>query len=139
MNNKIFIPTLFKRSSRLIDSHIDRLLKKHSVARSQYRAMYYVYLYGEPTQKELVEIMDVKGSTLTLIVDVLEQKQWLVRISDPADKRVKRLRLTSAGKNLFEQIPDPAKELHKTILEGLSKEEALELEKLLGKVINNLN
>jgi DNA-binding MarR family transcriptional regulator len=128
-----------KRCGRLIDHNIDRLLKRHGVARSQYRVLYHVAQRGELTQKELTDILEVQGSTLTIIVDTLTQKGWLVRIASGQDKRVKSLRLTPAGKKIFRQIPDPVEELNRIILQSLSKSEAQALKISIEKIVTALN
>ncbi|HVX56851.1 MAG TPA: MarR family transcriptional regulator [Candidatus Saccharimonadales bacterium] len=132
------LPMLLKRSARLIDAHIDRVLKQHGIARSQYRVLYYVARFGEPTQKELIETMSVQGSTLTSIVDVLVQKGWLVRINDQRDRRSKRVKLTAAGHQLFEHIPEPARELDVVLRQQLGADAAKKLEGLLKQTIQQL-
>lgn len=135
---EVALPIILKRLGRLIDQRIDQMLKEHSIARSQYRVLYYVNLFKEPAQKDLVDIMEIQASTLTSIIDVLAQKGWLLRIKDNSDKRLNRVRLSKEGQKQFEQIPEPSKKLQKEILKVLSKEQARELGILLTKVIKEL-
>jgi DNA-binding MarR family transcriptional regulator len=128
-----------KRCGRAIDRDIDRTLKQHGIARSQYRVLYYVAHYDEPSQSDLIEKMEIQPSTLTLIVDVLVHKGWLVRTKDPLDKRLNKLRLTPAGKKIFQQIPDPAQKLQKLILKNLSRSEAQALGDSLTKITKALS
>jgi DNA-binding MarR family transcriptional regulator len=127
-----------KRCGRLVDHAIDRMLKRHGIARSQYRVLYHVARQKELTQKELTEILEVQGSTLTLIVDALVQKAWLVREASEQDKRVKTLRLTAAGKKVFSRIPDPADEINRIVLQMMTEREAQNLEAALRKIIATL-
>lgn len=138
-NDETLLPVLIKRCARIIDRQIDALLKKHGVARSQYRVMYHVAHGDEPTQKELQEKMGVQASTLTLMIDALVQKGWLIRVRDQQDKRHNKLQLSPAGKTLYRQIPEPAKKLDKSLREELSKTEAKAYEKLLLRTIDKLN
>lgn len=135
----VLLPMLLKRSGRLIDSIIDRVLKQHGVARSQYRVLFYVARYGEPTQKELSEALGVRGPTMTSMLDSLSQKGWLVRTGDKQDGRAKRVRLTPKGRKLYKSIPDPVKSLDHDIMQVLSKNEARDLERMMQKIIARLN
>jgi MarR family multiple antibiotic resistance transcriptional regulator len=136
---ELLLSTLIKRCGRAIDDDINRMLKQHSIARSQYRVLYYVARYGEPAQSDLIKVMRVQPSTLTSIIDGLVRKGWLVRIKDSRDKRVNRLRFTPEGTKTFGQIPDPARKLQKLILGSLGKEEAQILATSLKKIINQLS
>ncbi|HEX4774088.1 MAG TPA: MarR family transcriptional regulator [Candidatus Saccharimonadales bacterium] len=133
------LPALLKRCARLIDRSIDESLKQHAIARSQYRVMYYVARHSEPTQTSLREAMQIQASTLTLIVNRLVQKGWLVRVKDGSDKRTNKLQLTADGEKRLQQIPDPLQKLQQTILQNLTKAEAEALTLSLNKVINKLS
>ena len=92
----------------------------------------------QPTQKELLTMLGVKGSTLTSILNTLQHKGLLTRQIDPTDKRVKRLELTASGKSFFSQLPDPLHNVQKSLMHYLTKDEAKTLEQLLQKLIDNL-
>jgi DNA-binding MarR family transcriptional regulator len=124
---------------RLIDTDIDHTLKQHNIARTQYRALYFVARFGEPTQSDLMEVMEVQAPTLTLIIDALVRKGWLTRIKDEKDKRSNKLRLTTVGEKKFKHIPDPAHKLHEAIKRNLSSEESQSLEISLKKIIKELS
>jgi DNA-binding MarR family transcriptional regulator len=132
------LPILIKRCARLIDRDIDDTLKRHAIARSQYRVLYYAAKLGEPTQTDLIMAMEVQASTLTLIVDALVKKGWLVRVQDTKDRRINKLRLTPDGERNFKQIPDPAHKLHRKMVKQLSNQEAQQFEQSLQKIINGL-
>jgi DNA-binding MarR family transcriptional regulator len=136
---KPLLSTLIKRCGRAIDRDIDRMLKQHGIARSQYRVLYYMVHYDDPPQAKLMNIMEVQASTLTLIIDVLVQKGWLVRIKDMQDKRQNKLHLTREGEKIFKQIPDPNQRLQEQIIKTLSKEEAKNLGVAMKKIIKELS
>lgn len=138
-SEETLLPVLIKRCARIIDRQIDAMLKKHGIARSQYRVMYHVARGNEPSQKQLQEKLDVQASTLTLIVNTLVQKGWLVRIRDPQDKRHNKLKLSAAGKKLYSKIPEPASILDKALRDELGREEAQLYEMLLVKTINKFS
>jgi MarR family transcriptional regulator, organic hydroperoxide resistance regulator len=131
--------TLIKRCTRLIDRAVDNVLKEHNIARSQYRVLHFVDRYGKPTQTEIIEAMEIQASTLSLIVDVLVRKEWLVRTRDSDDRRIIKVSFTPEGKKNFQQIPDPTRKIRQTITQILNAEELQRLELSLKKIINELS
>jgi DNA-binding MarR family transcriptional regulator len=59
---------------------------------------------GPLAMKELGQRMHCDPSFVTNIADMLEKRGLAVRESDPADRRVKRLVLTSAGVEMKQQV-----------------------------------
>jgi MarR family transcriptional regulator for hemolysin len=138
MHEETLLPILIKRSARLIDREIDQMLKAYDIARSQYRVLYYVDQRGELTQKELAGLLRVEAATLTRIIDVLAKKDWLVRVRDEQDQRIKRIRLTAAGQRTFRDIPPPAEALHRAIRKQLDPASAAVLRDSLITIIKQL-
>jgi MarR family transcriptional regulator, transcriptional regulator for hemolysin len=138
-SEEVLLPTLLKKCGMLINADIDTTLKRHSIARSQYRVLYHVSRQGGLTQTELMKIMGVKAPTLTSIVDVLVKHGQIIRSRTDDDQRMNRLYLTQTGVNTLKQIPHPALKLNKVILEILSKEEAKSLTASLNKIISKLS
>jgi DNA-binding MarR family transcriptional regulator len=138
-SDEVLLSGLLKRCARLIDREIDQALKQHNIARSQYRVMYHVSRFGQPSQTDLREAMLIKASTLTLIIDSLVRKGWLIRTRDVGDRRINKLKLTAAGQRSFKQIPDPTRSPNQKILKSLGKQEAAALKISLNKIIKDLN
>lgn len=59
---------------------------------------------GPLAMKELGQRMHCDPSFVTSIADMMEERGLAVRESDPADRRVKRLVLTSAGLDMKHQV-----------------------------------
>lgn len=71
------------------------------------------------TVKGISERMEVAKSRVTKIVNDMNKKNLLERTADPADGRVKLLRLTAEGRRVVEKITDLQKRLQAKILEKL--------------------
>ena len=87
-------------------------------------------LDGPLAMGAVAEVLSCDASTLTGIADRLEERQLIQRQLDPADRRVKLLALTEAGRQLVESIDGP----FTTEIPGiaaLSDRERVELTKLL--------
>ena len=92
-----------------------------------------------PSQKELGEICLKNKPSISRIIDSLEKKSLVVRVSDQIDHRIKRVVLTKAGKQLFYDVL-PIMEKTREEVRGKIPEEEIEVFKnVLSKIIENLN
>jgi DNA-binding MarR family transcriptional regulator len=70
----------------------------------------------------------VKSSTVTGIIDRLEQKGLVLRLRNSPDRRVITIELTDAGKKLAQNAPPP---LQRKIVEGLQNLPSNEIEQIV--------
>jgi len=56
--------------------------------------------HPDPTQQQIADFAGMDRMMLSKLVAVLEQRGLLARLSDPQDARLRRLRLTEAGRAL---------------------------------------
>ncbi len=90
------------------------------------------------TMGELSEILDVPLSTATRIVDWLVESEYAERSQDAQDRRVVRVALTKAGKELFRAMHAFMQKHLARILEQFTVEERENLIALLQKVVKVL-
>ena len=116
----------------------NEVLRPYGVARSQWYMLNYIYHTPNLTQKELLDVMQVKSATLTTALNALEQKGWIYRQEHETDHRVKKIHLTPAGQKLWESLPDPIIEVRTRMLHGISAEEEQAARMILERAIQNL-
>jgi DNA-binding MarR family transcriptional regulator len=80
----------------------------------------------------------VDGATITHHVDRAEKLGLVVREVDPADRRVKRLRLTPAGVKLHKKLLAEVNALAGRALSGVSERDLAALERTLEKIRVNV-
>ena len=98
-----------------------------------------IWQLESPSQKDLGEICLRDKPTITRIIDSLEDKSLVVRVSDQIDHRIKRVVLTKAGKQLFYDVL-PIMEKTREEVRGKIPDEEIEIFKnVLSKIIKNLN
>ena len=88
---------------------------------------------GPLAMKELGQRMHCDPSFVTSIADMMEKRGLAVRESDPADRRVKRLVLTSAGLDMKHQMEQAMLE-RSPWRQALTPEERLTLISLIHKM-----
>lgn len=100
------------------------------------------FLFSRPsepvTMGDLSRIMGVPFSTATRTVDWLVNNGYVQRLADPDDRRVVRVELTEAGKELYGAMNRLLLESAEQFLHNFSSEERKELGRLLGKLVDNL-
>lgn len=85
------------------------------------------------TSGVLAEILDIRPSSLTEILNKLESRGEIERREDPQDKRVKRLYITETGRGKIDQAQP--KDRSAEFFSGLTAEEIQTLDQLLNKII----
>ncbi len=90
------------------------------------------------TMGDLSRILGVPFSTATRTVDWLVENGYVQRLADPEDRRVVRVELTEAGKELYKAMNALLLQSAEQFLHNFSPEERKELGRLLGKLVDNL-
>ncbi|HEX9354514.1 MAG TPA: MarR family transcriptional regulator [Streptosporangiaceae bacterium] len=96
-----FLDALAGLFARLL-AEAEQLAKDYGVPAFFLKALHLID--GPLAMKELGQRMHCDPSFVTSIADMLEKRGLAVRESDPADRRVKRLVLTSAGLDMKHQM-----------------------------------
>jgi DNA-binding MarR family transcriptional regulator len=115
------------------------LNKKYDVSVPQLNSLLTLYEYGPLPPSQIANHIMVKSSTVTGIVDRLEQKGLVERLRNSPDRRVITIQLTESWKKLAENAPSPIQ--HK-ILDGLKRLSKAEIDlvvRALTKLTNMLD
>ncbi len=91
---------------------------------------------GEPlTPKEISARLLIPSATMTATLDTLEDRGWIRRLVNPADRRSVLVECTDAGREAADQLLAGIRGLERTAMAVLSTRERTELLKLLAKVL----
>ncbi|WP_057915940.1 MarR family winged helix-turn-helix transcriptional regulator [Peribacillus muralis] len=91
------------------------------------------------TQKELHENLNIRPASLTNLIDILVDGEWVIRKSDSQDARIKRIFLTDKGMDQCKVCMDIIVELEEKVREGFSSEEISLLLVWMKKLHKNIN
>ncbi len=94
------------------------LNKTYQVSSPQLHCLLALHENGPLPPSQIARHIMVKSSTVTGIIDRLEQKGFVERLRNSPDRRVINIQLTEAGKELAQNAPPPIQ--HK-IVDGLKK------------------
>lgn len=104
------------------------LNKKYQVSAPQLNCLISLYENGHLPPSQIAKYIMVKSSTVTGIVDRLEQKGLVKRFRNSPDRRVITIELTDSGKNLAKNAPPP---IQQKIIDGLKKLTKDELDQII--------
>ncbi|GAA2509304.1 MarR family winged helix-turn-helix transcriptional regulator [Streptomyces gobitricini] len=126
------------RVARLHRIAAGRFLKEAGIYPGQEFVMMHLWDAGPVRQSELIKVLDLDPSTVTKMLQRLEQTGHVRRSPDPADRRAVLVEATTASCSLHTQVTGAWSRLEEQTLAGLDAHERAELARLLGKVEANL-
>ena len=115
------------------------LNKKYDISAPQLNSLLSLYEYGPLPPSQIAKCIMVKSSTVTGIVDRLEQKGLVTRLRNSPDRRVITIQLTGPGEKLAENAPPP---IQQKIVDGLKRLSGSEIDQIvhaLTKLTNMLD
>ncbi|MFJ5722840.1 MarR family winged helix-turn-helix transcriptional regulator [Streptomyces sp. NPDC093149] len=126
------------RVARLHRITAGKLLKGLGLYPGQEFLMMYLWDAGAVRQSELIKTMDLDPSTVTKMLQRLEQTGHVRRSPDPDDRRAVLVEATDDSCALHTAVERAWTNLEEHTLAGLDAAEREELARLLGKVEANL-
>ena len=91
------------------------------------------------SQKDISEYCGKDKTSVTKIIDTLEKKNLVVRVTDQLDHRVKRVVLSQKGRELFISALPVMAQTRDELRSGISDKEIEALKSILNKIHKNLN
>jgi MarR family 2-MHQ and catechol resistance regulon transcriptional repressor len=122
------------RTAEALHSEVSRGLADEGLTASQFSTLKVLRLQGALAQKDIASHLLKTGGNVTLVVDNLERAGLVARERVPGDRRVTRVRITSAGEELFDRAYPPHLRRIETAMQGLGDAGLAELERLLDKL-----
>lgn len=86
------------------------------------------------SQVEMGERLSIDRNTIVLLLDDLEGHGMVLRTRDPQDRRVHRVTLTEAGREVLEKSTKMAQRTNEEVLTQLTPKERQHLHKLLSRL-----
>ncbi|MCQ4635561.1 MarR family transcriptional regulator [Anaerovorax odorimutans] len=116
---------------------IDRLADEYNLTLIQFIAMERIYLSskeGDVYQRDLEMALDVRRSTVSNVLGILENKGYLLRESVPCDARLKKLVLTAEGESVYREFKQRLEQDEAKDFQVFTDEEAETLMRLLKRL-----
>src|SRR5699024_11818222 len=129
---------LLRQASHLSQQLYNEKLESKGISFSKYRVLSLHYENNSDNQSELQKDLFIKTSSLTKLIDVLEQKGLVKRVSDKMDGRIKKIILTKTGDQLETELWDIKEVVEAKITKFLTEEDKTLLNKQLNLIKKSL-
>lgn len=114
----LILRTADKSLERALDSEIKERCR---LSASQWKVILVLSIRDGISQRVLADLISVEGPTLVPVIDKMESDGFLVRKSDPADRRSNKIFLTTKSTNLVEGIVKTILDFRAMMTKGISK------------------
>lgn len=137
---KLYI--VLSRAHKAINETTNQFFQENGLNPTEFAVLELLYHKGrQPLQQIGNKILLASGS-ITYVVDKLEKRGYLLRVSCPADRRVTYAEITKEGEAFMAEVfPNHEQHLHEllSVLTNEEKDEAIKLLKKLGLSIKDLS
>ena len=128
-----------RTTALLMTARLSELLAEHHLTVGEWNALDQIYHADVPLHMgEIARRMLMDTTTMTRVVDALEQRGAALRVSDPEDRRARPVQITDAGRKLFQKTQLLLRQVEREATVPLSREERLELEQMLSRLSSHI-
>ncbi len=131
----------FKCISNKIKRTIDKKLD-NNITNIQMFILGYIVKYQDERdifQKDIENVLEVRRSTTTEILNTMERNDLIKRSFSANDKRQRIIVLSSKGQSYVDKFRETVSIIEKDLLEGITEEEQDVFFRVIEKLKNNLN
>lgn len=128
------LAAIFARVARRLGDAERPLLAAHELSMWSYIVLTHLAQRPADTQLELAGAIGYDKTRLIALLDDLEAKGLITREPDPADRRARRVRLTSAGGKRQSAAQTDIRSMEEAVLAGLSASERANLLAVLPRL-----
>jgi DNA-binding MarR family transcriptional regulator len=125
---------LFWGVTRRIREHTKREMEPWGIAPSQFRAVQVLMTHGEMRLSTLAEHLRIAPRSATEVVDELQQRGFVDRLPDPADRRATLVALTDQGRTTGAGVRDARAAASERLFAVLDESDRAELARILRKL-----
>lgn len=121
LSMKLFV--VLTRALESIQRQVIKDIKSHGLNKTEFAVLELLYNKGDHPIQQIGKKLLLASSSITYVVDKLEDKKLLERRACPNDRRVTHAEITKAGNELMDEIFPKHKMALYEIFAGLDSEE----------------
>lgn len=131
---------LFGRAAQLALRLVDDAFRAHGVSSAEFDLLAAIMQAegGSSTPTDLARLAMLSPAGMTHRLDVLEKAGLVSRSPDPADRRSTRIVLTTKGRRCVLTAAEAHVAVERELIASLSTRERNELDRILGKLLRNV-
>ena len=130
---------LISYTYRFYTNYFEKILAKYDLTRSQTHFLLGLNQKDHVSQEEICSLFSMSEGTVARTMKRLEDKNLIIRKTNPEDKRKKVVIITDKGREQVKEIEFLEKNLENNFASEVSKEKLDELKILLKKLAETIN
>lgn len=136
LNNSILFRV--NHTANLLNSSFNQTLQPFDIAIEQRITLEYIKNKNSVNQTKIAKVLAKDKTTISRTLRTLESKGYIKRDERTTDKRTNLIKLTALGEEVLQRSSLSVKSFRNRLSSNLSKEERLQLFKLLDKVTGSI-
>lgn len=128
--------------SRKIKRKMDEAFLNYGITGSQAFMLKFIHkkqINGKVYAKNIENEFDMRRPTVTGILQLMEQNNFIKRRAEGKDARLKEIVITSKGMEIVKKIDLNVEQIEKDLVKDVSKEEMKTFLNIIGKLSKNLS
>ena len=135
---KTFLGFYLNKAALLMTQAINEALSTFNLRIKHYAILQFLSESGPAQQKTIGNILLIDRNSMVNLVDELEAQKLIVRARDSNDRRAYAIGITQKGMGLLLELNESIKDIEDKSFRDFSKNERLQLELLLEKLLRSL-
>jgi len=137
MNREQQIQTIIENLAQFQRSTLSAAWKYLGLSHAQIGMLYLLFYHDQASVKETSDYLGVTKSAVTQLADPLVAKGFVARHSDPKDRRIVRMSLTTEGAREFKSLSKHKFDGVRAAIDKLNDKDLERLYKLYQKMAQN--
>jgi DNA-binding MarR family transcriptional regulator len=125
----------FHLASRAV---MDATLRPYDLGSTQWYVLWHLANEGPQAQRDLLGKLNIEKPTLSGVISALVRKGFVQQTADPRDKRQRLLTITTAGSELWAQLPDLIALIRTTAFHGVPDDDLAAAVRVLSTATKQL-
>lgn len=137
MENEVHIGRLLTSLAHNINRKIGKDLAEYDITTIQGKILGFLYVHSgkkDIFQKNIEEEFNIRRSSVTSVLQLMEKNGYIQRVSVVEDARLKKIVLTERGVDTYNKVYNSILKVERSLVEELSEEERDTLISLIGRL-----
>ncbi|SFB88565.1 MarR family transcriptional regulator, 2-MHQ and catechol-resistance regulon repressor [Alkalibacterium subtropicum] len=126
--------TILLKASSSVEKVVKRDMSSYGLNATEFTVLELLYSKGRQPIQRIGQQVLLASSSITYVIDRLEEKTFVKRVADESDRRVTFCELTAEGEQLMKEIFPKHADKIAEIFESCTTEEVLALQSILKKI-----
>ncbi len=141
MNEKIYIGKKINILAKRIHRKIDKEVSQYGMTAVQGRILGFIFHKSDKKdifQKDIEEELDIRRSSVTSVLQLMEKNGYIKRVSVTEDARLKKIVMTERGLEVQRKVYDSIVNIEESIRNELSNDEIKTLVNLIDRLTQKI-